>query len=625
MKLSFKETEYLRHQELYYSGNAEISDAEFDALEDDIRAELPNSSVLAKVGTDTVEDVYLIKHTKEMLSLAKTKVVSDIYSWAKNKSLVASIKEDGTATSLIYDVSNKLELVKTRGNGIFGKNITKNYKYINVPRQINHFQKSIEIRGESVITQTNFDMLVRDCAKRGIKKPESIRNVVAGLISPTRVSNMDLAKYVDFVAYEVIGVYVESEVEAFTLLDSWGFQTPLWFEITDTVEHVVQRYANSKDSLPYLSDGLVFAINDREEQTNRGATGHHFKGKMAFKLESETGETTTIDIIEKTNRSGKVSFVAEVEPIFLSGGTITRVTLHNASQVKLHQLAIGDKIEITRSGEVIPKMLRVTEHNGTFKLPTHCNSCGSKLEWSEKGTDLMCNNVNCDSKNITKIVHWIKALGIEEIGEKTVQRLFDEGLIEDVLSLYKLKKGDISCLKGFGPRKEEIIIGNLQKSKVVTINEIIIGMGFHGIGKTFTKELTKVFPNMGTMIEATRSDLLAIDGIGDVTADAFITCFPEIAEMYNALNMLGFNITEGEKQVVTSTNVKGLKFVITGKLTQGRAVIKQLIEANGGKVSGSISKSTSYLVAGEKCGAKLQKAKDNGVTIITEAELLEMV
>ena len=628
MKLSYKETEYLRHKKLYYLGTPEISDPEFDALEDDIKLTIPNSPVLLDVGSEQDENSeYLIKHGKEMLSLNKTRVVEDIYSWAKGETLIASIKEDGTATSLIYNDSNDFVLAKTRGNGTFGKNITRNYQFVNIPRHINFYycENLIEVRGESVITQTNFDMLVRDCKKRGIESPKSIRNIVAGLISPTREHDMDLAKYVDFVAYEVIGIDVETEEDAFTLLESWGFKTPLWFKVTGTIEDVVKRYADSKDSLPHLSDGLVFTIDNKENQMKRGSTGHHFKGKMAFKLESETGITTVLDIIEKTNRTGKVSFVATVKPIFLSGGNITKVTLHNASQVKVHQLAIGDKIRVTRSGEVIPKLLNVVEHNGQFKLPTHCNSCGSELEWSDTNTDLMCNNDTCDSNNIARIIHWIKAVEIEEIGAKTVQRLFDENLIENILDLYSLKYGEISCLKGFGPRKEEIIIENINKSKKVTINKVIIGMGFHGIGKTFTKELTKVYPNIEAMRTATVASLLSIKGIGDVTANDFIAYFPQIDKMYSSLIELGFNIVEGEKQKTVSASIEGLKFVITGKLSQGRAVIKKLIEENGGKVSGSISKSINYLVAGEKCGAKLQKAKDNNVTVITEAELLNML
>ena len=626
MSLSFKEREYLRHKKLYYSGTPEISDSEFDALEDDIKLTIPNSFVLLQVGSELGKSSeYLVKHNKEMLSLNKTRETKDIYSWAKGEELVISIKEDGTATSLIYDDTNNFVIAKTRGDGIFGKNITNNFQHVVFPRHISHSEKSIEVRGESVITQDSFDMLTKECKKRGIAEPKSIRNIVAGLLSPTREHDMDLAKYVDFVAYEVIGVDVETEMEMFRLLDSWGFQIPLTIKVTDTVEDEVRRYADYKDTLPHLSDGLVFTINNRKAQIGRGSTGHHFKGKMAFKLESETGITTVIDIIEKTNRTGKVSFVAIVEPIFLSGGNITKVTLHNASQVKAHQLAVGDKIRVTRSGEVIPKLLNVVEHNGQFSLPTHCNSCGSKLKWSDTNADLMCNNSDCDSSNITKIIHWIKAVGIENVGAKTVQRLFDENLIENILDLYLLKYGDISCLRGFGSRKEEIIIENINKSKNITIDKVIIGMGFHGIGKTFTKELTKIFPNIEAMRMATVNDLLNIKGIGDVTANDFFNNFPKINKMYSDLIKLGFNITEGEKQMITSLNIEDLNFVITGKLSQSRAVIKKLIEENGGKVSGSISKSTDYLVAGEKCGAKLQKAKDNDVTIITETELLDML
>jgi len=627
MNLSFEEKEYVRHQGLYYSGHPEISDPEFDALEDYIKETYPNSIVLKKVGTfkTNTDDKFLIKHNKEMLSLNKTREVADIYSWARGEKLFVSIKEDGTASSLIYNSENDFELAKTRHDGTYGKNITNNFSFLNIPRHIVYPKNNIEIRGETVITEANFAKLTKECIKRQIKKPESIRNVVAGLLNPGKKHNVDLAKYLNFVAYEIVGIDIETEVEVFNLLRYWGFETPVSSLVTESIECVTSLYANQKDGLDYLSDGLVFAINNRKKQIARGSTGHHFKGKMAFKLVSETGITTALEIIQKTNRSGKTSFVAEIEPIFLSGATLTRVTLHNASQIKLHQLAVGDKIEITRSGEVIPKLLRVVEHNGKYKLPTHCNSCGSKLEWSETGTDLMCNNINCDSKNITKIIHWIKAVDIEEIGEKTVQRLFDEDLIGSILDLYKLKKGDISGLSGFGNRKEEIIIGNINKSKTITINKVIIGMGFTGIGKTFTKELTKVYPNLEAMKQVTVRSLLKIAGIGDVTANDFVTYFPQIEEMYSSLVELGFNIIEGERQEIVSANIEGLKFVITGKLSEGRDAIKQLIIKNGGKVSGSISKSTDYLVAGEKAGTKLSKAKANNVTILTEAELLDMI
>jgi DNA ligase (NAD+) len=627
MSLSYKEREYLRHKDLYYSGKPEISDEEFDSLEDDIRSTIPNSPVLSQVGLKLKDKTkYLIKHNKKMLSLDKTREVKNIISWANGETLIVSVKEDGTATSLVYNEDNNFVLAKTRGDGTFGKNITNNFQHVTFPRHINHSQKSIEIRGESVITQSNFDMLIGDCKKRGIDQPKSIRNIVAGLLSPARERDIDLAKYVDFVAYEVIGVDVKTEEEMFTLLESWKFKTPLWFKIKDTIEKVTKDYADSKDTLHYLSDGLVFTINDKKTQIDRGSTEHHFKGKMAFKLKSETGITTVLDIIEKTNRTGKVSFVAIVKPIFLSGGNITKVTLHNASQVKLHQLAIGDEIEITRSGEVIPKLLRVINHNGRFRLPTHCNSCGNKLKWSDTNTDLICDSNNCNSNNVARIVHWIRTLGIESVGEKTVQRLFDEGLVENILDLYSLKQGDISHLKGFGVRKEEIIIENINKNKNITIDKMIIGMGLQGIGKTFTEELTKIYPNINTMRSATVENLLSIKGIGGVTSNDFISNFTQIEKMYSNLIKLGFVIKEAKNQAVASnTNIEGLKFVITGKLTQSRNVIKKMIENKGGKVSGSISKSINYLVAGEKCGEKLQKAKINGLTIITEDELLNML
>jgi len=616
---------YLYYKRLYYQGTPLITDSAFDLFEDKLKSNIgEDHEVFKLVGYKQDTDEYTIVHETPMLSLNKKRIPSEIVDFANGEKVVAAYKMDGTATSIIY-TNGLISLGKTRGDGKVGKNITNHVMNMNSPKTVN-VNETIEVRGESVISNGNYKLLVEECKKRNIDVPKSQRNSVAGLVNPKKKSNLDLTKFLDFVAYEVIGIEFTTEIRKFQWLKQNNFITPCKY-FGQTIQESIHSYITQKDFYEYLSDGLVFSINDIDKQKERGFTDHHPKGKIAFKIDSETELTKIVNIKTDVSRTGRISFVGEVEPVYLSGATITNVTLYNASKIIENKINIGATVEITRSGEVIPKILSVVEENGIYELPTYCPSCGSELEWDDNKVHLMCNTVKCERKQLQQIIYFVQQLDMDGISEGTINSLWNNYLIEDQYDLYKL---DINCIKkleGFQITKATNIINSINKTKNISIVKFINALGIDGIGE---KLINLIIDNFGNDFLNTLeyNKLVTINGIGEKTAELII----------NSVGLINYHINEAKKvniSVIYSNAVKEIKkdvsdnkfknktIMITGKLSKGRKDIEKHIKENlGGLIGSSVNKNTDFLVCNEVSNSsKYKKAIKLNIPIIKEDEL----
>jgi DNA ligase (NAD+) len=386
-----------RHKKLYYQGNPEISDTEYDKLEDELRALRPDSYVLRMIGSSP-SGQEKVKHKSKMLSLSKTYKEDDLITWKAEHEIVSTFKIDGVSCSLVYQ-NGLLSVGKTRGDGSVGENITDKCMWIAGILPEISLSSEIEVRGEIYCTEENFLKLSNKMIERGLEKPTSLRNIVAGLIG--RKENIDLCTFIEFQAFDLIEEKptVKTEIEKLKILQSLGFLTP---EVTlhikpDTIASSLAEAQEFMNEGNYQIDGLVFSYNDLSLHEELGSTSHHPRFKMAFKFQGVSKETEIVEIFWQVSRNGILTPIAQVKPVELSGAMISRVTLHNYGVVLQNNLKSGDLIEIIRSGEVIPKFLSVkkesTEH---FLVPKKCPSCNEVVE--EVEIRLICNNASCPAQ-----------------------------------------------------------------------------------------------------------------------------------------------------------------------------------------------------------------------------------
>lgn len=614
-----REVEILRHKQLYYTGNAEISDQEFDRLEEELRNLYPASPVLSKVGYSPADK---IPHKRPMLSLEKVKDIDQLKKWIGSTPCVVSEKLDGSSCSIIYRWGEFYQ-AKTRGDGQFGENITEHINFINFPHKVAEFSdfEEVEVRGEVIITRDDFLKLIKAVLELGQEPPSSMRNCVAGLLH--RKTDKHLCKYLTFCAYDSDYSYSAREHIQLLKLGDSGFKTPFWilFPEGNTLEEVMKI----SDHDYYLTDGLVISIDDREDQLSRGFTDHHPKGKIAFKFASEEAETTIKGILTDVGRTGKVTFVGEVEPVELSGAVISRVTLHNASYIEDHSINIGSQILITRSNEVIPKHVKTLASSGNYTFPTICPSCFSSLV--REGVDLYCKNEKCPAQAIGKIANWIKMLSIDSIGDETLGKMFNTGLIEAIPDLYKVTVADLMKMDKLGKRSATKIVENIQNTKEIPLEIFLSACGIPNVGMGTAKLLTINYLSLDKIFEVVLSgrSFSSIEGIGSVTSASLIKYFSGSGqELVQRLRQAGVSIKDAED--LSNRPLSGLRFVITGTLSKPRKAVENWIETYGGKLSGSVSAQTNYLVCNELSGStKSRKATELGVKVITEEDLYKIV
>ena len=615
----------IKHKQLYYRGNPEISDHEYDHLEEELKKINPNHYVLSMVGALS-KSSEKIKHDRKMLSLEKTYSLDGLKEFMGHEPLVSTFKLDGMSCSLVYENGNLVQ-AKTRGDGVEGENIFEKVKWIEtIPKVISNKNKC-EVRGELYTTEQNFYQLSELMEKKGLARPTSMRNIVAGLMG--RKENLELCQSLCFMAFD----YLTEEKDKFHLehqkyleLKGLSFEIPE-FRIhtkSESLEEVIEEAAEFMSQGHYQIDGLVFTYEKLSLHEELGETAHHPRYKIAFKFLGESKKTKIINIEWSVSRNGVLTPVGVVEPVELSGAMISRVTLHNYGLVKQHQLKAQDTIEIVRSGEVIPKFLSVVESSHSeFTIPDICPSCQTKIE--QVDIRLFCINKKCPAKNKEIILNFVQKIGIEDLSEKRIYELMNAGLVSEISDLYKLNEDDFKKLEKVKDKLSTKLVENIQKSKVTTLEVFLSSLGIEGGAFNKCQKLTRNgFDTIDKILSLEIDDLLKIESFAEKSSEDFIQSLKERKPLIHDLLKLGFEFVKDEK---IETKITGLKICITGALSQKRSDIEDRIRICGGVVVSSVSKNTDVLVTNEvdPQSSKYKKAMELKVKIINEQELMQLM
>lgn len=617
------EAEIIKHKALYYQGRPEISDSEYDQLEEELKKLDPNNPTLQVVGsTSSASDK--IKHDKKMLSLEKTYVLDDLVSWMGKEEILSTMKLDGISCSLIYQ-DGDLSLAKTRGDGTYGENITKKVMWIsNVPKFIKNKNK-VEVRGELYCDEESFFKLSNEMTSIGLEKPTSQRNIVAGLMG--RKDNLELCRYIKFMAFDYLtDEPLKFEEDKFKHLSKHEFLIPD-YEIHKTkssLEDVIERARNFMTEGDYQIDGLVFTYNKMSIHDELGETSHHPRYKMAFKFQGESKTTTLNEIIWSVSRNGILTPVGDVEPVELSGAMISRVTLHNYGMVAANNLKAGDVIEIIRSGEVIPKFLSVVKSSkNKFEIPDHCPSCDSKVEIRD--IRIYCKNEYCPGKNKEIILNFIQKIGIEDLSGKRLDELIKAKMVKTIPDLYRLEATDLLKLDKVKDKLSQKLIESIEKTKNVDLITFLSALGITGGAFNKCEKVVRSgFDSIQKIKNLSLEQLMGIEGFAEKSATEFLNSLREKFDLIDELVKLGFEFTVEETR---ETKITGLKICITGALSEKRPVVEDMIRQGGGIVVSSVSKNTDLLVTNETdpSSSKYKKALELKIKIITEAELMKLL
>ena len=620
------EREIIKHKNLYYLGKPEISDFEFDKIEDQLRGLDPQNPVLSMVGSETFVGEK-VEHDTKMLSLNKTYKVEDLEKWADAKEVISTFKIDGSSCSLVYK-KGKLSIAKTRGDGKFGEKITSKVLHIeHIPKITKGYEKDYEIRGELFCREESFIHLSQEMEKLNLEKPTSQRNIVAGLLG--RKENIDLARFLSFQAFEFISneEKLGLEEEKFKLMQQLGFETPEYNK-SKTVKELEDRLEEAKDFMAqgdYLIDGLVFSFNDLSLHDRLGETAHHPRYKLAFKFEGEMKPTVIKSISWQVSRNGILTPVANVEKVELSGAQVSRVTLHNFGMVRQFELKKGDKINIIRSGEVIPKFIDVVaSSNEAFTYPEECPSCGKKVFIED--IRLVCHNPKCPDKVKDEILNFIKKIGIENLSDKRLAELIKAGLVEDIPSLYDLTPEKLMQLEKVKDKLATKVVESIQASKHV---DLIVFLSSLGISGGAYNKCEKIVHNGFDTIEKikhlTPEKLMEIESFAEKSAGEFVRSLETKKTLIDELLHRGIKIKKSS--VNTDSAIAGKKFCITGTLTMKRSDLQKLIKENGAIAVSSVTSATDFLITNdeESASSKFKKAKQLEIPIITEEKFFEML
>lgn len=624
-RINFLVGEILRNKQLYYKGMPKISDVAYDKLEEELRAISPDHPVLSYVGGVSDSKFRKVVHKVPMLSLAKTYSISELCDWVDGQPVMATLKVDGVSMSLNYQ-DGILLLGKTRGNGREGEDVTDKILWVGECIPQISLSGDGEVRGELCCSEESFIKLADEMVTRGLECPTNPRNIVSGILG--RKNHQDLARFFDFYAFDLIvdeqrGLF-STEFEKYNWLEKAGFKVPQHKLCRNPQE--IERYLifarDFLDAGEIGVDGVVFSFNDLAYHHELGATSHHPRYKMSFKWAGETGVSEIREITWATSRLGIVTPVAVINPIYLSGASITNVTLHNAAHVRTHHLKSGDKIEVIRSGEVIPKFLSVVQSaSGTVSIPTRCPSCQSELFFD--GIRLICQaNFTCPAQLSGAILNWIKAVNIEDLSEKRLQQLIDGGLVKRISDLYQLTEADFLKLPATRETMANKLIKNIEITKAPELVDFLNGLGIPGMGVNSWNDLCKVAPSLQSICTLKIEDIEAIDGFANKTAVGIVKGLMDRVDLIQSLLKVGVKPKESTVQE-KGTKLSGLTFVITGALSRPRSEIEKIIIDQGGKVVGSVSKNTNILLTNDQDvnSTKAKKAKELGIDIWNETNL----
>ena len=552
-------------------------------------------------------------------------------------------KYDGLAMELTYKNGN-LDHASTRGDGFEGEDVTKNIKTIkSIPIKISYINtipEQIDIRGEVYMNIEEFEKINKELEKKDEPIFANPRNAAAGAVRQLD-SSITASRRLHMVCYGIgstKGISFASQKELISWFDSAHFPIPNNFKVVKGIKNAITaiiRFTDTRHHLPFEIDGVVVKVNDIEYQKKLSSRTRTPRWAIAYKFPPQQGDTIIKDIFASVGRTGVITPVAKLEPIKLSGVTVSNSTLHNWDEVERLNINIGDWAVVERAGDVIPHIVDVKKgpNKNAFERPKICPRCYSKLVRAKGEVAYRCVNINCPAQVIERIIHYAsrRAMDIEGLGEKNVELLYNHGLIKHFVDLYKLTEEDLLKLPRFAEKSAQNLIASINKSKKTTLTRFLVGLGILHVGETAAKLLARNFEKLDHLYDVERERIMEVKQMGGKLADSISTFFNE-KENQNTLNKL---VKEYKLDISNSAfinaakkekgNLEGLTFVITGTLSKSRDEIKELIEINGGHATGSVSNRTSYVLAGEKAGSNLDKARQLNINIINEDEFEKMI
>jgi len=655
--------EKIRHHEhLYFVMDApEISDQEFDRLTTELKkieAEHPElvtpDSPTQRVGGKPREGFLKAPHSSPMLSLDNTYNVEDLRNWERRVheltgrtdiDYVCELKLDGMSLALRYE-DGKLVRGITRGDGTTGEDVTLNVRTVrSVPLSIpkEKLKKAklppdFEVRGEMLMPKASFRKMNQEREEKGLPTFANPRNATAGTVRQLEPS-ITAQRRLDYFGYSLLKngrTIFDSHWETLNALETAGFKVNIKRALAKNFEAAwafIEEWEGKREDLPYEIDGIVVKVDRVGLQQELGFTGKAPRWAIAYKYAARAGVTQVEDILIQVGRTGKLTPVAALRPVPIGGTTVSRATLHNLDEIERLGLKIGDWVEVERGGDVIPKVTHLIddkEHprgHKVFHMPEKCPVCGGHVIRTEGEADHRCVNANCPAKLRETIRHFASrhVMNIEGMGDALVNQLTERGMVRNVSDIYRINKDDLLSLERMGDKSAQNILDEIEKSKDLPLERLIFGLGIRFVGERTAQFLAEHFGSMDALSKASEEQLLEVEEVGPRIAQSIVEFFsePKNCELLQSLSKAGLKFKGKKKE--RGTKLAGKTFVLTGTLPRlTRDEAKKLIEDAGGRVSGSVSKKTDYVVAGSDAGSKLDKAKELGVAVIGEDEMKEL-
>lgn len=634
--------------EYYVNDNPTLSDNEYDSLMDELiklEEKYPqlkqSNSPTTKVGNEVIAAFNKVTHPTPMFSLADVFNEDEVRDFdakvrkeVSNPEYVCELKMDGLAVSLIYK-DGKFVSAATRGNGVIGEDITHNVRTIKKLPLTLHKKVDLEVRGEIYMNKKVFNELNEKRKQENLNLFQNPRNAAAGSIRQLD-SSITKERQLDIVLYHLPNTTLKKHSETIELLKECGLPTNPNNKICKNIDEImdyIHYWTKHRPELPYEIDGIVIKVNDLAMQKTLGYTVKYPKWAVAYKFPAETVITRLDDIVCTVGRTGQITPNAVLEPIKVAGSTIRRATLHNYQYISDKDLRIGDYVYLHKAGDVIPEVVGPVRERRVNELEPYvmidkCPICGTKLEESTSKIDLYCPNEHCPARKVNSLIHFISrgCMNIDGLGESIVEDFYNMGIIKDVTDIYKLKdkKEELIELEGFGSKSVSNLLISIENSKNNSLENLLNGLGINGIGAKTAKILAKKYETMDNLMNASSKELEQIKDIGSTLSSNISNYFdnPKNRILIHELKDIGINMEYKGEKIIQDEAFTNKKFVLTGTISfLSRDELKKIIEDRGGEVSGSVSKKTDVVIAGENPGSKYDKAKSLNIPIWDEVSL----
>lgn len=639
--------------EYHVNDNPSISDAQYDLwYQELLKLEADNPefddphSPTHRVGATVLDKFEKAAHETPLFSLSNAFNAQDLIDFDRRVisevgtvDYVVELKIDGLAIALTYEEGRFVRAL-TRGDGTIGENVSENVKTIrSLPLQLTQ-EVSVQLRGEVFMPKSEFERLNREREANQEVLFANPRNSAAGSIRQLD-SKIAASRKLDAFWYTLVNPRAygcESQSEALDTMKSWGLKVSPFLVHCDNINEVIElieEVGNTKENYNFDVDGLVIKVNSFAKQEQLGYTVRVPRFAIAYKFPAELAQTMVDDIFITIGRTGRVTPNAVLAPVFLGGSTISAATLHNKDYIEGKDIRIGDHVLIRKAGEIIPEVVEVlpafrTETSLPYEFPTECPHCHSELVRFEGEVDYYCINVDCSARLVESIAHFASrsAMNIDGLGIRRVQQLHESGLLKRIEDIYFLKdkENEMGTLAKFGDKSISKLLSAIDDSKSNQLNQVLFGLGIRHVGEKSARSLSQAFESMEALMSASKEELLQVDDVGEMIAESIVSYFQneENLNLIKTLASCGVNLTQKKAQVTSSSSLSGKTVVLTGTLTKmSRSEAGDYLRSLQAKVTSSVTSNTDLLIAGEKAGSKLDKAKELGIEIWDEARLLK--